>query len=57
LGKKFWNLSGFPSHSLESRGGAFLTEMFGQIFEIHPVCYFPFPTALTDGRTTAARAT
>ena len=31
FGEKYWRLSGFPSHSLESRGGAFLTVIFGQI--------------------------
>src|ERR1700730_8838370 len=31
FGKKYWSLSGFPSHSLESGGGAFLTVIFGQI--------------------------
>src|SRR5215831_12302975 len=31
FGEKYWNLSGFPSHSLESGGGAFLTVIFGQI--------------------------
>src|SRR5215471_1701616 len=31
FGEKYWSLSGFPSHSLESGGGAFLTVMFGQI--------------------------
>src|SRR6516164_707984 len=35
--EKYCNLSGFPSHSLESTGGAFLTVMFGQIF-----AYFAF---------------
>jgi len=29
---KYWSLSGFPSQSLESGGGAFLTVIFGQIF-------------------------
>jgi hypothetical protein len=32
FGEKYWNLSGFPSHSLESGGGAFLTVICGQIF-------------------------
>jgi hypothetical protein len=32
IGEKYWSLSGFPSHSLESGGGAFLTIIFGQIF-------------------------
>src|SRR5208282_3512139 len=32
LGEKYWSLSGFPSHSLESGGGAFFAVMFGQIF-------------------------
>src|SRR5947209_1797376 len=32
FGEKYWSLSGFPSHSLESDGGAFLTVIFGQIF-------------------------
>jgi hypothetical protein len=32
FGKKNWNLSGFPSRSLESDGGGFLIEMFGQTF-------------------------
>ena len=32
IGEKYWSLSGFPSHSLESRGGAFLIVIFGQIF-------------------------
>src|SRR6516225_10879430 len=32
FGEKYWNLSGLPSHSLESGGGAFFTVMFGQIF-------------------------
>src|ERR1700722_10417907 len=31
-GKKNWNLSGFPSRSLESDRGGFLIEMFGQTF-------------------------
>src|SRR5215472_8700909 len=31
FGEKYWSLSGFPSHSLESGGGAFLTVIFGQI--------------------------
>src|SRR6516164_624190 len=37
LGEKYCSLSGFPSHSLESAGGAFLTVIFGQIF-----AYFAF---------------
>src|SRR5258707_11233932 len=32
FGEKYWSLPGFPSHSLESGGGAFLTVIFGQIF-------------------------
>jgi hypothetical protein len=32
FGEKYWRLSGFPSHSLESGGGAFLIVIFGQIF-------------------------
>src|ERR1700739_4613944 len=32
FGEKYWNLSGFPSHSLKSGGGAFLTVICGQIF-------------------------
>src|SRR5262249_8815996 len=32
FGEKYSSLSGFPSHSLESGGGAFLTVIFGQIF-------------------------
>src|SRR5262249_34356592 len=32
FGEKYCSLSGLPSHSLESAGGAFLTVMFGQIF-------------------------
>src|SRR3982074_3967787 len=32
FGEKYWSLSGFPSHSLESGGGVFLTVIFGQIF-------------------------
>src|SRR5215831_8578934 len=31
FGEKCWSLSGFPSHSLESGGGAFLIVIFGQI--------------------------
>src|SRR5262249_13898439 len=31
FGEKYRSLSGFPSHSLESGGGAFLTVIFGQI--------------------------
>jgi hypothetical protein len=31
FGEKYWSLPGFPSHSLESGGGAFLTVIFGQI--------------------------
>jgi hypothetical protein len=31
--EKYWSLSAFPSHSFQSGGGVFLTEMFGQIFE------------------------
>jgi hypothetical protein len=30
--EKYWSLPGFPSHSFESGGGAFLTVIFGQIF-------------------------
>src|SRR5499427_3276874 len=37
FGEKYCNLSGFPSHSLESAGGAFLAVIFGQIF-----AYFAF---------------
>src|SRR6516165_6026200 len=37
FGEKYCNLSGFPSHSLESAGGAFLIVIFGQIF-----AYFAF---------------
>ena len=37
FGEKYWNLSGFPSHSLKSGGGAFLTVICGQIF-----AYFAF---------------
>src|SRR6516165_9635803 len=37
LGEKYCSLSGFPSHSLESTGGAFLTVICGQIF-----AYFAF---------------
>src|SRR6266478_6330472 len=32
FGEKYWSLSAFPSHSFQSGGGAFLTEIFGQIF-------------------------
>src|SRR5262249_50786361 len=32
FGKKYWNLSGFPSHSFQSGGGAFLTLILVQIF-------------------------
>src|SRR6202041_4120990 len=32
FGKKNWNLSGFPSQSLESGGGGFFIVMFGQTF-------------------------
>src|ERR1700724_2062405 len=32
FGEKYWSLSGFPSHSLESGGSAFLSVIFGQIF-------------------------
>src|SRR5207247_70031 len=32
FGEKYWSLSGFPSHSLESGGGAFLTVIFGNLF-------------------------
>src|ERR1700730_1230288 len=32
FGKKYWSLSGFPSHSLESGGGAFFTIIFGHVF-------------------------
>src|SRR5260370_39835806 len=32
FGEKYGSLSGFPSRSLESGGGAFLTVIFGQIF-------------------------
>ena len=35
--EKYCSLSGFPSHSLESIGGAFFTVIFGQIF-----AYFAF---------------
>src|SRR6516164_3895738 len=37
FGEKYCSLSGLPSHSLESIGGAFLTVIFGQIF-----AYFAF---------------
>jgi len=37
FGEKYCSLSGFPSHSLESAGGAFLVVIFGQIF-----AYFAF---------------
>ena len=37
FGEKYCSLSGLPSHSLESAGGAFLTVIFGQIF-----AYFAF---------------
>src|SRR5215472_8516407 len=37
FGEKYCSLSGFPSHSLESAGGAFLAVIFGQIF-----AYFAF---------------
>jgi hypothetical protein len=32
FGEKNWNLSGFPSQSLESGGGGFFIVMFGQAF-------------------------
>src|SRR5438045_18851 len=32
FGEKYCSLSGLPSHSLESAGGAFLAVIFGQIF-------------------------
>ena len=32
FGEKYWSLSGLPSHSLESAGGARLTVIFGQVF-------------------------
>jgi hypothetical protein len=32
FGEKNWNLSGFPSQSLESGGGGFFIVMFGQNF-------------------------
>src|SRR5271154_4616673 len=32
FGEKNWNLSGFPSQSLESGGGGFFIVMFGQTF-------------------------
>src|SRR5271155_3964773 len=32
FGEKYWSLSDFPSHSLESGGGTFLAVIFGQIF-------------------------
>src|SRR5262252_6388034 len=37
FGEKYCSLSGFPSHSLESAGGAFLILILGQIF-----AYFAF---------------
>src|SRR5215471_16495411 len=37
FGEKYCSLSGLPSHSLESAGGAFLTVIVGQIF-----AYFAF---------------
>src|SRR5690242_19542381 len=36
LGEKYWSLSGLPSHSLESGGGAFLTVIFGQALAYSP---------------------
>jgi hypothetical protein len=36
--EKYWSLSGFPSHSLESGGGAFFTVIFGQIFAYFAFC-------------------
>src|SRR6202051_4926802 len=32
FGEKYWSLSGFPSHSFESGGGAFLNIIFGPVF-------------------------
>jgi hypothetical protein len=29
LDEKYWNLSGFPTHSFQSAGGAFLATIFG----------------------------
>jgi hypothetical protein len=36
FGEKCWNLSGFPSRSLESGGGGFFVVMFGQSFAYSP---------------------
>jgi hypothetical protein len=43
--EKYCSLSGFPSHSLESAGGAFLTVMFG-----HILAYFVMEEVLADGK-------
>ena len=43
FGEKYWSLSGFPSQSLESGGGAFLAVMFGQIF-----AYWAFNNAISQ---------
>src|ERR1043166_3121106 len=46
FGEKYCSLSGLPSHSLESAGGAFLTLIFGQIFAIsHSATTIPQPLA------------
>src|SRR3981189_333325 len=42
FGEKYGSLSGFPSHSLESGGGAFLTVIFGQIFRVFRIQRQPF---------------
>ena len=42
FGEKYWSLSGFPSHSLESGGGAFLTIILGQIFGVFRIQRQPF---------------
>jgi len=43
--EKYCSLSGFPSHSLESAGGAFLTVMFG-----HILAYFVMEEVRADGK-------
>src|SRR5262245_65690639 len=50
FGEKYSSLSGFPSHSLESGGGAFLTVIFGQLFAYSAFsdCHFQGPPSVSS---------
>src|ERR1700758_2043633 len=42
FGKKYWSLSGFPSHSLESGGGAFFDRNVWPDFRVFRIQRQPF---------------